>query len=383
MAIKIDAGILQALALDDELLVVTSRPAAIQCIRWVPDRAGNQTTTGLLSRMQWLTSKSLPAEVVYDRPMNLFVWTMGDGKAYAVRRIQGNVQGRDSRDFNPLFDGHQFHTPETDEQRSTKAAVNSKFSLIAIGCANASIWLYSVRDYSGGITCFRRLTLPVSVSTSGGITSLAYSPDGYCLFAGFEHGWMVWSVYGQPGASSFGHEITTALDLDKRWLAGVLDAFWTTGGSEVVILNKHASCFYVLEFVRSALTNCLASSNVSNALLQTSGGLKIYQGYDTPDLTTISADVSLWHEVNVPFSYLDEQWPMKAAVASPDGRYLAVAGQRGLAHYSVASGRWKVFEDVEMQNEFSVRGGMCWHQHILIAAVETDFSHEVRSSSCY
>lgn len=77
MVIKVDAGIsrfgypaavgieteanrtleIRALALDDELMVATVKPAAVQCIRWTPDSTGNQTTTELLSRMPWLQKK--------------------------------------------------------------------------------------------------------------------------------------------------------------------------------------------------------------------------------------------------------------------------------------------------------------------------------------
>lgn len=37
MVIKVDAGIESALALDDELVVATQKPACVQCIRWTPD----------------------------------------------------------------------------------------------------------------------------------------------------------------------------------------------------------------------------------------------------------------------------------------------------------------------------------------------------------
>jgi hypothetical protein len=62
---------------------------------------------------------------------------------------------------------------------------------------------------------------------------------------------------------------------------------------------------------------------------------------------------------------------------SQDGRYVAIAGKRGLAHYSVNSGRWKVFEDSKVENSFAVRGGMCWYGHLLIAAIDRDGSYEV------
>jgi hypothetical protein len=115
--------------------------------------------------------------------------------------------------------------------------------------------------------------------------------------------------------------------------------------------------------------------------MQTNAGFMIYRGYDLPDLTTISAEMSLWHHVQIPAHYLIDQWPIRSTVISSDGRYVAVAGRRGLAHYSVNSGRWKTFEDPLMENEFTVRGGMCWYQHVLIAAIESSDSHEVSLGS--
>jgi hypothetical protein len=104
----------------------------------------------------------------------------------------------------------------------------------------------------------------------------------------------------------------------------------------------------------------------------------VYRGYDLPDLTSISAEPFLWHTVRIPSNYLLNQWPIKCTVVSSDGRYVAVAGRRGLAHYSVNSGRWKTFANNAMENEFQVRGGMCWYQHILVVAVEANRSYELR-----
>jgi hypothetical protein len=128
---------------------------------------------------------------------------------------------------------------------------------------------------------------------------------------------------------------------------------------------------------KSAVAGCFSSANISRTLLQTNSGLMIYRGYDLPDLTTISTDSSLWLHVQIPVGYLIDQWPVRCAVISPDGRYAAIAGRRGLAHYSVSSGRWKTFVDKGTEDEFSVRGGMCWFQHILIAAVESEDHYQV------
>lgn len=71
---------------------------------------------------------------------------------------------------------------------------------------------------------------------------------------------------------------------------------------------------------------------------------------------------------------------MRYSAISTDGRLIAVAGRRGLGHYSSNSGRWKLFGDEVQEQAFSVRGGLLWFHHVLIAAVEVSRSFQVRLS---
>jgi RAB6A-GEF complex partner protein 1 len=373
MVIRVDAGITQALALDEELVVATEKPAAIQCIRWTPDGSGSQTSTELLSRMPWIGRKTSIVDMVHDRPMNLSTWITRDGQAFAVQRLPANPDGNS----RGLFRGYGFHAPSSDEDRAVKAAINARFSLIAVGCANGAIKVYTAKDYAGSIPLSHQIRPAVSSESTGPLTFLSYSPDGHCLFAGYERGWMMWSVFGKPGASSFGSDRTISQSNDDGWLLGVKDGFWVGGGSELLLLGHRDNRLWSLDMARSAVTGCFASSNVARTLLQTSTGFILYRGYDIPDLATISGDTSLWQQVQIPSQYLFDQWPIRCAVISPDGRYVAVAGRRGLAHFSVHSGRWKTFDDGRAENDFAVRGGMCWHHHNLIAAVECNLTHEV------
>lgn len=380
MVIKVDAGIESALALEDELVVATRKPAAVQCIRWTPDSSGAQTTTEILSRMGWLEKKVTITEMTNDRPMNLSTWVTSDGNVYAVQRTPGGQPNPESGQLDPkkLFKGYCFYTPRKEQERAQRAVINARFSLIAVGCLDGHIRVYTVKDYAGNVPSSHVHTLPVSTSSAGKLMTLTYSPDGYCLFAGYEKGWATWSVYGKALSHGFNNDPALSKANGEAWLEGVRDAAWIGGAAEMLIIGMRHEAVWLLEMARSAVSGCYCSANLFRTVLQTTSSVMIYRGYDLPDLTTISAEPSLWHTSNIPSTYLLNQWPIRCTVVSPDGRYVAVSGRRGLAHYSVNSGRWKTFANEEMEEEFQVRGGMCWYQNILVAAVEVNRSYEVR-----
>ncbi|KAK0656054.1 RIC1-domain-containing protein [Cercophora newfieldiana] len=381
MVIKVDAGIECALALDDELVVATHKPAAVQCIRWTPDNSGSQTCTELMSRMSWVGKKVTVKEMTHDRPMNLSTWITSDGMAYAVQRVTGTQHDKDGDqppDPKKLFKGYCFHAPQSEHQRAKRCVINARFSLIAVGCADGSIRVYSAKDYSGNIPPSHVHSRPASRESCGELNTLSYSSDGYCLFAGFEKGWATWSVYGKALSNSFGSDRSLASSNEEEWVCGVRSAVWLGGGCEILLLGRAHEALWVLEMARSAVTGCYSSANLFRTVLQSTSSVMVYRGYDLPDLTSISAEPSLWHTANIPSVYLLNQWPIKCTVISNDGRYVAVAGKRGLAHYSVGSSRWKTFANEAMENEFQVRGGLCWYQNILVAAVEANKSFELR-----
>lgn len=378
MVLRIDAGISNALALEDELVVATQRPAAMQCIRWVADNAKQQTSTELLSKMPWMVdSKGTNiADMVCDRPMNLACWVTSEGRAYAVqRRGKGDV---DMDHPAALFQGFCFREPETQAGTAVKAAINARFSLVAVGCENGEVDTYAVKDYMGNIPFSHKLRSSVSSTASGRITCLIYSPDGYCLFAGYEHGWAMWSVYGKVLASSFSTDRKMSVRNDEQWLHGIKDASFIGGGCELALTPMNGERIYVVDIARSALAGCYSAMTLSRGLLHSSTNVILYKGHEMDDLTALPSDMSLWQTIQVPSSYLLHQWPIKAAVTSEDGKYIAVAGRRGLAHYSVASGRWRTFDDPAVEHEFAVRGGMCWYQHFLIASVEASNRYQIR-----
>lgn len=436
MVIKVDAGIESALALDEELVVATTKPAAVQCIRWAPDNNGSQTSTELLSRMGWVDKKVTVREMTSDKPMSLSTWVTSDGKVYAVQRntdspprpsTPSNASDAPRSSFNippsapdtpdtpaaaittttttattttstttgapttpassstshssshkKLFRGYNLHAPNNEDEHALRAIINARFSLIAVGCVDGIVRVYSVKDYVGSIPQSHVHRPPASVLTTGRLTKIAYSPDGYCLFAGYENGWVTWSVYGKLLGHSFNSERTIADKNNEEWLTGIRDVSWVGQSGDVLLVAKESSSIWFLEMARSAAAGCYSHSNLFRTVLHTNQNIMVYRGYDLPDMTTISAEPSLWHTARIPASYLLHQWPIRCTVISSDGRYVAVSGRRGLAHYSINSGRWRTFANKAAEDEFQVRGGMCWYRNILVAAVEANRSFELR-----
>lgn len=388
-AIKIDAGITAVLALDNELVVSTFKPAAIQCIKWEADPQGSHTSAQLLSKLDWIAPKTTIVSMAHDRAMNLSVWLGNDGSAYAVQRVKAPLTQPSSSDESlvssasstvqvKLFDGFKFHASQGDERNASKAAINARFSLIAIAGQDAQIVCYAAKDYTGNIPLSHTFRAPALKSATGQVTCMTWSPDGYCLFVGFEKGWATWSVFGKEGASSFTLNTSHAETNYEKWLMGIRAANWTSGGSEIFLTSQGDHRIWKLQMSRSAAVGCFSCANLVRALLQTPSELTIYRGHEMPDLTSISNESSLWHHAQYPARYLQNQAPIKSSVVSADGRYIAVAGRRGLAHYSLQSQRWKVFDDSNVENSFAVRGGMCWFNHVLAVATEHINGYDLR-----
>ncbi|KAF2859831.1 RIC1-domain-containing protein [Piedraia hortae CBS 480.64] len=374
--VRIGNEITKAIALDDGLIISCANPTNIRCIPWAAGLNSPQVPMETLDNLSWLQSAEPVTEMTHDKPMNLSCWLTGDGRAFAVQRQKQSPRSPSDMAVGNI-QGFCFKNPTVGGAGAVKVAINARFSLIAIACANNTIELYTVKDYTGNIPLSRSLTLPPSASHFGSVTHLSYSPDGHCLFSGFEHGWALWSVYGKLGATSAdGHNI--AEPNSERYLNGVSNALWMAGGCELLILPPGADFLWVLEMARNACVANLLPANVSQGLLHSSDAVVVYRGHDGLDLTSVAADAPLWQTIQVPNSYLVTCWPIKLAAISANANYIAVAGRRGIAHYSVASGRWKQFDDPDAEQSFAVRGGMCWHHNLLFAAVECRGRYQLR-----
>lgn len=383
IVLNIDSGIDHVLALSEHLMVITQNPAAIQLIRWPqshrssnahPHNNGVDSTvadkTILLSSLDWMNSgEQLITHLAQSKAMMLLSFVTSSGAVY--------TSGLESN-----FQGHVLHKPEgkyySSDGPAIRSAINARFSLVAVGCQKGSIYLYNIRDFQGSVHLVRRIVTPAT--SLGSIQVMKWSSDGYSLFAGYENGWALFSVYGLLNASSF----LSSQDqkLKESWLDGIVEASWAFSGDLVFVVSNDRLKLWGIPILRWSACGNYTLENLQRPVLYTETKLMLYRGHEQSDLTTIDRDALLWLHVHIPASYISENWPIKYVSSSGDGRYLAVSGVRGLTHYSIHSGRWKLFPEDFMDREFTVRGGLLWYGHILIAAVDTEHqTHEIRMYS--
>jgi WD40 repeat protein len=83
------------------------------------------------------------------------------------------------------------------EDKATSVSINSTFSLIAVGTAGGTVYVYSVENYNAPPMFSHKLQLMSWKLSTGSVASLAWTSDGHALSVGYEsHGLAVWSVYG-------------------------------------------------------------------------------------------------------------------------------------------------------------------------------------------
>ncbi|GAA5895098.1 Ric1p [Sporobolomyces salmoneus] len=299
---------------------------------------------------------------------------------------------------------------------ASTGAFNEKMDLIAIGCENGTISVYSLPIpplhqpssstslplspplYSHTHSLLASLSTTSTSLSPYRVNSLAYSSDGVALAVGWERGWSVWSVFGRLGSWStesamreegagYGVEGEKGMGFEDHFLGGVKQLFWGPGDTELFVLcpppvhpkkKPHDEQLFVIPLAKSAVTTAHTPDNTKNAFLQMDDRVMVYRGADQPDMSVINPESDVWQHIKIPPSYIAHQYPIRYASISSDARLIAVAGRRGLTHYNALSGRWKLFErDVE-EESIEVVGGMSWWGPILIAGTAENGQYQLR-----
>ncbi|EJD04265.1 RIC1-domain-containing protein [Fomitiporia mediterranea MF3/22] len=377
--------------------------------------------------LPWLMNANVTVvQMSYSRAAKVETWITSDGRAYFVQLVEKELsresnspqepvteeqQNRDSQSSEgsilqwqgvcihdvepprwvqkqkaPADDSTDGEFDYIDSRRAVCVATNSKFSVVATGTQSGTVELASFPSFEGEMPKAQILSLPTLLgrTKSGSVCAMEWSSDGYALAVGWKNGWAVWSIGGRCLAWGFGVEE----DVDNErfrdiFMFGVLDLFWGQGNFELFVvsqpsLNNPDGQLFVIPFAKSAVTEQQTPDNTRYAFLQLDDRVLVYRGADQPDMSVINPESDVWQHIKIPLEYLASNWPIRYSAISMDGRLIAVAGRRGLIHFSTTSGRWKLFGDSVQEQAFAVRGGVLWFHHVLIAAVELSKAYQLR-----
>ncbi|XP_066924584.1 guanine nucleotide exchange factor subunit RIC1-like [Clytia hemisphaerica] len=276
-------------------------------------------------------------------------------------------------------------------------SVNIKYQIIVFGQTNGQASAFIFDEATGGLVLSHKYILPKKDYPDegvhmGSICSMAWTPDGNALGTIWSKcGVAIWSVFGSLlmcvetsdfGGDVFHHEAITLSSLD-----------WSIEGYELLLvpvlpdepMDDHKSIYegdiLSMKFVKSALAVNPCMSNRQHLFLQSdnsvyfntgdvmlqNGGNGIFGreqgGVNSPSMHFSNKH---WQTFPLPHNYIHTNWPIRYAAVDMSGKYFAVAGINGYAHFSLARRKWKLFGNETQERTVTCRGGLTWWNDYLI-----------------
>ncbi|NXG66010.1 RIC1 protein, partial [Hemiprocne comata] len=300
----------------------------------------------------------------------------------------------------------------------TCVAVNNKYRLMAFGCANGSVQVYTVDTTTGAMQFSHKLELtpkqyPDIWNKTGPVKLIRWSPDSCVVMVTWECGGLsLWSVFGAQLICTLGGDFAYQSDGAKKDPLKISSMTWGSEGYHLWVIdgsssnmkperdgNNEARQFGILQFhfIKSALTVNPCMSNQEQVLLQGEDRLYLNCGDATqaqsPRNTSVHSehkparergpfsDGSLdsqglstllghrhWHVVQIHSTYLESNWPIRFSAIDKLGQNVAVVGKFGFAHYSLLTKKWKLFGNITQEQNMMVTGGLAWWNDFIVLA---------------
>ncbi|XP_030909996.1 guanine nucleotide exchange factor subunit RIC1 isoform X2 [Melopsittacus undulatus] len=300
----------------------------------------------------------------------------------------------------------------------TCVAVNNKYRLMAFGCANGSVQVYTVDTTTGAMQFSHKLELtpkqyPDIWNKTGPVKLIRWSPDSCVVMVTWECGGLsLWSVFGAQLICTLGGDFAYQSDGAKKDPLKISSMTWGSEGYHLWVIDGNSSSnmkpetdtynearqFGILQFhfIKSALTVNPCMSNQEQVLLQGEDRLYLNCGdaaqAQSPRNTSHSehkptrergpfSDGSLdsqglstllghrhWHVVQIHSTYLESNWPIRFSAIDKLGQNVAVVGKFGFAHYSLLTKKWKLFGNITQEQNMMVTGGLAWWNDFIVLA---------------
>ncbi|XP_065717316.1 guanine nucleotide exchange factor subunit RIC1 isoform X1 [Patagioenas fasciata] len=300
----------------------------------------------------------------------------------------------------------------------TCVAVNNKYRLMAFGCANGSVQVYTIDTTTGAMQFSHKLELtpkqyPDIWNKTGPVKLIRWSPDSCVVMVTWECGGLsLWSVFGAQLICTLGGDFAYQSDGAKKDPLKISSMTWGSEGYHLWVIdgnssnmkperdaNNEAHQFGILQFhfIKSALTVNPCMSNQEQVLLQGEDRLYLNCGdatqaqsprntsahsehkpsrergpfsdgsLDSQGLSTLLGHRH-WHVVQIHSTYLESNWPIRFSAIDKLGQNVAVVGKFGFAHYSLLTKKWKLFGNITQEQNMVVTGGLAWWNDFIVLA---------------
>ncbi|NXB08906.1 RIC1 protein, partial [Cnemophilus loriae] len=300
----------------------------------------------------------------------------------------------------------------------TCVAVNNKYRLMAFGCANGSVQVYTIDTTTGAMQFSHKLELtpkqyPDIWNKTGPVKLIRWSPDSCVVMVTWECGGLsLWSVFGAQLICTLGGDFACQSDGAKKDPLKISSMTWGSEGYHLWVIDGNSSNmkpernadneahqFGILQFqfIKSALTVNPCMSNQEQVLLQGEDRLYLNCGdaaqaqsprntsahsehnhsrergpfsdgsLDSQGLSTLLGHRH-WHVVQIHSTYLESNWPIRFSAIDKLGQNVAVVGKFGFAHYSLLTKKWKLFGNITQEQTMMVTGGLAWWNDFIVLA---------------
>ncbi|KAG9455470.1 hypothetical protein H6P81_008374 [Aristolochia fimbriata] len=258
------------------------------------------------------------------------------------------------------------------------ASIASDQQILAIGCKRGEVELYSLAENMPLLRTVSLYDWGYSVDDTGSVSCIAWTPDNTAFAVGWKcRGLAVWSVSGcrlmstirQIGISSATSPVVKP-NQDFKYeplMGGTSLLQWDEYGYRLYTAEERsAERILSFSFGKCSLNRGVSGATYIRQLIYGEDRVLIVQSEDTDELKIV--------HLNLPVSYISQNWPILHTAASEDGDYLAIAGSHGLILYNVRYKKWRVFGDLTQEQMIECKG-LLWLGKIIIVCNYIDSSN--------
>ncbi|CAA2992972.1 RAB6A-GEF complex partner 1-like [Olea europaea subsp. europaea] len=325
-------------------------------------------TQGVLASNHFVSQKSAVIQLELSMPLRLLFVLFSDGQLMLCSISKKGLKHADSIKAERRFASGDV----------VCAAVASEQQILAVGTQRGVIELYDLADSASLIRTVSLHDWGYSVEDTGPVNCIAWTPDNSAFAVGWQlRGLTVWSVSGcrlmstirQIGLSSASSPVIKP-NPDHKYepmMGGASLMHWDEFGYRLYSIEEGSSDrIIVFSFGKCCLNRGVSGTTYVRQVIYGEDRLLVVQSEDTEELKIL--------HLNIPVSYISQNWPVMHVAASKDGLYLAVAGLHGLILYDIRLKKWRVFGDITQEQQIQCRG-LLWLGKIVVVCNYIDSSN--------